>query len=323
MGNCFQDNGIWEALRSSDAALLDLLSTAAASASDLPESRRGPGKERTRRARARASVGRPGERASRESSDFTKADINNSMPSSSSTPLLYELGLHGSGWRYEQTPNEAAADGWGQRPRGGCRRMRPARLERRRGCRGHRLDARARLGRGVHTRRLRGCTSLAPALHTRLSRLCCGATAPDAGRRRKNTAAASRDVEEGGCGGEHHARRSRRHDDLFLLSPRDNYAQPVAARWRSPGRPAALAAAWRGTRTRCWPRAARIAWCRCSTPAAARSTLSHRTSGSPPTPTAHEPPPPHMPLPSPLPTLTPLPPRPRAAPPATLRRWWA
>ena len=35
------------------------------------------------------------------------------MPSSSSTPLLYELGLHGSGWRYEQTPNEAAADGWG------------------------------------------------------------------------------------------------------------------------------------------------------------------------------------------------------------------
>ena len=168
------------------------------------------------------------------------------MPSSSSTPLLYELGLHGSGWRYEQTPNEAAADGWGsgrevELPQnaaeaeaandgeaaeaiGSTRELVLAAVSAAR-----RLDAPA-----LRQLWLRPHPLLTPSMWLRDTVLACGAGGECYAPQRllaelpewKLALCASTEM-----------LAIWRHDDLFLLSPRDNYAQPVAL-WRSPVDPA-------------------------------------------------------------------------------------
>jgi hypothetical protein len=154
-------------------------------------------------------------------------------------PLLYELSLHGAGWRVEQAPDAAAEDGWGhgrelappsavtegegeppEAAAGGAEPLLGAVIAAVR-----QLDAAA-----LRQLWLRPQPALSPASWLRaarhasgLSGLCYAAESLLAERPEWQLAL---------CTG-NELLALWRHEDVWLLSPRDNYAQPVAI-WRSP-----------------------------------------------------------------------------------------
>ena len=153
------------------------------------------------------------------------------------SPLLYELSLHGQGWRVQQTPVADAADGWGrgrELPASSSAEAdgEPAEAV---GSAAELLSAAASAARRLDAPTLRQLwlrphPLLSPSAWLRDGGRACGAAglcyAPQ-------QILAERPEWQLALCASTEALALWRHDDLCLLSPRDNYAQPVAL-WRSP-----------------------------------------------------------------------------------------